>query len=221
MSNTDAKLINVIQLSQNHCTHPIQGRLVYATTENFLGRVVAGYHPDAVHVCLMTPKSALALCQVQSQLNQSGVGLFIFDSYRPLRAVRDFKHWMQAPVADGYELERKKIHYPHIEKNQLAELGYVNDTLSNHCFGDTVDLSLIHLTTHELLDMGACFDYFDEISHATATIEQLGKHVFQNRMLLSNAMQEAGFLPYPKEFWHFTYHEREADGPFDFEITND
>lgn len=215
------KLVNVISLSKKHCEIPIEGKLAYATAENFLGRRVAGYHPEAIDICLMTQSSALALCQVQNQLHAKKLGLYIFDSYRPLRAVRDFKTWMEHPPLNEYELARKKIHYPHLEKNQLDALGYVAGDVSNHCFGDTVDLSLIDLTTGALLDMGACFDYFDEISHVTTTEKTIGARAFSNRQIFSAAMQEAGFVPYEKEYWHFTFREREIDSPLDIEITPD
>ncbi len=212
-------LIDVITLSQKTCKNPIECTLAYATTENFLGRIVKGYSPQAKHVCFMAPKAAKALCQVQNQLNENNLGLFIFDSFRPLRAVKDFGQWMHQSVEDTQELTRKKIHYPHVEKNQLAELGYVNDHVSNHCFGDTVDLTLIQLSDKSFLDMGACFDFFDDISHQTATAKMIGEIAYQNRQLLLQAMQTAGYLPYEKEYWHFTYHEREVKEPLDREIS--
>ena len=213
-------MIDVITLSKEQCRHPIQGKLVYAATDNFLGRRVAGYHPAADSLCLMTARSAEALCAVQNQLAESGIGLFIFDSYRPLRAVHDFHQWMQQPPESPYELERKKIHYPHIEKSQLATLGYLAADVSNHCYGDTVDLSLIDLQNNTLLDMGACFDYFDEISHTTATVDRIGETAFRHREILTQTMLNTGFLPYEKEFWHFTFQQRDIPEPMDFEITH-
>lgn len=83
-------LRDVITLSKKHCLSPIQGRLAYAGYENFIGRVIDGYSEDADDVCLLTKEAASALCDVQRELNQSGLGLYIFDAYRPLRAVKDF-----------------------------------------------------------------------------------------------------------------------------------
>src|SRR5437868_7563156 len=101
------KLINVIKLSTQLCKSPIQCKLAYATKENFLGRSVKGYHAEISDFCLLTSKAANALCEVQNFLNQKNLGLFIFDSYRPLRAVKDFAEWMQEPTPNEYELERK------------------------------------------------------------------------------------------------------------------
>ncbi len=213
------QLVNLIKLSETRCDHPIQCKLAYATSENFLGRIVQGYHADASHICLMAKNAADALCQVQTMLNQQQLGLFVFDGYRPLRAVRDFATWMNSPVQDEYELTRKNIHYPHLEKSQLSQLGYVAAKVSNHCYGDTIDLTLIDLNNNQLLDMGACFDFFGELSHTTATEDDIGKAAFNHRQILSTTMQQVGFKPYVKEYWHFEFQERLIDTPIDIEIT--
>jgi D-alanyl-D-alanine dipeptidase len=222
MNTISNHLVDVISLSKKKCEESIECHLAYATVENFLGRLVDGYHPDATQFCLLTRKAADALCHVQNSLNQHHkLGLFVFDSYRPLRAVKDFGKWMHKPIKNEHELQRKKIHYPHIEKNQLADLGYVCDDVSNHCFGDTIDLSLIHLPNKKLVHMGACFDYFDEMSHATASVKELGEEAFNNRQILTTAMQEQGFIPHEKEYWHFTFGQRDIETPMDFAITKD
>jgi D-alanyl-D-alanine dipeptidase len=128
-------LIDAIQLSNKLCETPIACELAYATKENFIGRVIDGYHPEHKNICLMTPKAAGALCEVQNHLlHQHQIGLLIFDAYRPLHAVKDFANWFEQPITDDYELQRKAIHYPHHEKNQLADLGYIAKNISQHCF---------------------------------------------------------------------------------------
>jgi zinc D-Ala-D-Ala dipeptidase len=211
-------LVDAVKISNEQCEYPIQCKLAYATKENFVGRVIDGYHPEMQNVYLLTAKPANALCQVQNILNKKGLGLFVFDAYRPLRAVRDFAHWFQQPPANEYELERKKIHYPHLRKDQLSEQGYVADKVSKHCFGATVDLSLIDLKNNQLLNMGACFDFFDVISHPTATVDQIGMEAFNNRKILADAMLQFSFMPFPTEFWHFDG-AREVQEPMDIAIT--
>jgi D-alanyl-D-alanine dipeptidase len=211
-------LIDVISLSKKLCAFPIQGELAYAGKENFLGRIVDGYAPEAKHICLLTPRTAYALCNVQNALNKINLGLYVFDAYRPLRAVKDFASWFHAPVASSYELERKRIHYPHIEKADLVPLGYAPDTISKHNFGNVVDLSLINLSTSSLLNMGACFDYFDKLSHQAATAEEIGQEAYGNRRTLKANMEQHGFIPYEYEFWHFEYYLREVDEPMDIAI---
>src|SRR3989344_6642439 len=202
-------LMDVIALSKKDCDFPIEGKLAYATEENFVGRLIDGYSPETDELCLMTPRSAAALCQVQNYLNKKQLGLYIFDAYRPLRAVKDFVKWFYEPICREIEIERKKLHYPHIEKVDLGRLGYIAAEVSKHNFGHTVDLTLIHLKTKQFLDMGTCFDYFDELSHITATPDELGEEAYNNRNKLSEAMQKFGFMPYEKEYWHFNYHVQE------------
>lgn len=213
-------LVDVIQLSKKRCPTPIQGSLAYALKENFLGRPVDGYSPNAAEVCLVSRKAAEQLCAVQNELHKQGLGLFVFDAYRPLRAVKDFSQWFHEPPASEYEKERKKLHYPNLEKTDLAPLGYAPNKVSRHCFGNSIDLALIDLSSGQLLDMGTLFDCFDATSHhPAASPEIIGNEAYQNRELLAQVMKKFGFVPYPLEYWHFDYQERELDEPGDIEIT--
>jgi D-alanyl-D-alanine dipeptidase len=212
-------LVDVCELSKQLCSYPIQGKLLYATHENFLGRVVDGYSEEAQNICLLTKATAFALCQVQNELNISKLGLFIFDAYRPLKAVKDFAKWFDEPIVNENELQRKKIHFPKIKhKKDLVTLGYAPDVTSRHNFGHSVDLTLIDIVTGKELDMGACFDFFDDISHSTATVDDIGKTAFENRIILTKVMQKNKFIPYDKEFWHFDYYKQEVEIPMDISI---
>lgn len=213
-------LVDAIGLSERYCRYPIQGRLAYATQENFLGRVVDGYTEDALELCLLTRSTAEALCAVQNYLNNKQLSLFIFDGFRPLRAVRDFAKWLEQPPVSDYELLRKKIHYPHLEKKDLVRLGYLPKDVSRHCFGNVVDLSIVNVGENSHLDMGACFDFFDEASHITATASDIGEVAYCNRQLLLSAMQQFGFIPYQFEYWHFDYSRREVAEPMDISVSS-
>jgi D-alanyl-D-alanine dipeptidase len=90
--------------------------LAYVGPENFVGRIIDGYSENADDVCLLSTQAASALCDVQNELNQSHLGLYIFDAYRPLRAVKDFARWYHAPVENEYERVRQQVHYPHLFK---------------------------------------------------------------------------------------------------------
>lgn len=212
-------LIDVIGLSKLQCSFPIQGKLAYASNENFMGRIVEGYAKDANDICLLTQEAAHALCKVQNDLIPQGLSLFIFDAYRPLRAVRDFVKWFHEPHMNAYELERKAIHFPHLNKTELAPRGYIADVVSQHNFGHTVDLSLFSIADRKHLDMGACFDFFDELSHSTATAEQIGQLALTNRLTLKEVMQKHQFLPHRYEFWHFNFFKAVTDEPMDLPIT--
>lgn len=214
-------LINVVKLSEQICGYTIRAHLKYATEKNFVGRPIAGYEPGFTDIALLTPNAAADLCRAQNLLNKDhGLGLLIYDAYRPKRAVYDFMLWSRLPPANNFELERKAKHYPHIEKNQLFDLGYIMED-SNHCYGNTVDVVLVDIKTGEALDMGARFDFMDELSHLDADRASIGEQAFKHRQILQSAMIEYGFEPYHEEFWHFSHGGkagREVDEPMDIEI---
>jgi D-alanyl-D-alanine dipeptidase len=194
-----AQLIDVIALSHKECERPIQVNLAYATRDNFLGQVVDGYTAGITDLALMTKNAAAALCKVQDELiEQYNMSLLIYDSYRPKRAVKHFMRWSSESVpnnADGeHELKRKNIHYPNAEKNQLFNLGYVAED-SQHCYGHTVDLVLLDHKDNEL-DLGACFDYMDTLSHITMTAQDIGEKALRHRNILGETMKKHGFVPY-------------------------
>lgn len=131
----------------------------------------------------MRTEVAEALARVQSSLEPEGLGLLIYDAYRPIRASRAMVEWT------------RETHQEHL----LAK-GYIASK-SGHNHGNTIDLTLIDLQTGEPLDMGTPYDLFDEASHTgNATGAAL-----ENRLRLKAAMQAQGFSPYSKEWWHFSY----------------
>src|SRR5215216_851686 len=62
----------------------------YADAHNFVGAKIAGYEKP---VCLLTKEASAALAKAQIALASSGVGLKVFDCYRPARAVAHFVRW--------------------------------------------------------------------------------------------------------------------------------
>ncbi len=64
--------------------------LRYAGDNNFIGRPIDGYVKPR---CIVTKEMAKALKRVQSELHSHGLGLKIFDAYRPQRAVNHFVRW--------------------------------------------------------------------------------------------------------------------------------
>src|SRR5690606_25003983 len=79
----------------------------YVGSENFVGRPVAGYEAP---VCLLTKEAGAALGRVQAKLKPFGLGLKVFDCYRPQRAVADFVAWAKDPA----DQIRKAIQYPNV-----------------------------------------------------------------------------------------------------------
>jgi len=214
------ELIDVIALSTKHCKHPIRGKLAYATTDNFVGQILPGYHPEALEVCLMTPKAAHALCETQNHLSTQGLGLFIYDAYRPRRAVKYLMQWIEAPVISELELIQKAKHYPLVEKKDFVKLHYVGED-SGHCYGNTVDVVLFDLKKQHTLAMGSIYDFMDEKSHLITGPEIIGQEAYQRRQILLQAMTQQGFHSHSTEYWHFAHggiEGREVKEPFDIEI---
>jgi D-alanyl-D-alanine dipeptidase len=98
----------------------------------------------------------------------------------------------------------------------MIEQGYVARR-SGHSRGSTVDLTLYHLDTGELVAMGGDHDLMDPISHHRAA--GLAPAAAANRDQLRNLMCASGFRPYDCEWWHYTLaDEPYPDTYFDFPI---
>jgi D-alanyl-D-alanine dipeptidase len=199
----------------------------YAGADNFVGRPIRGYGAAR---CLLTKEAARALAGVQRELAPFGVGLKVYDCYRPQRAVDDFVAWSRAPGA-----ATDPRHHPAVPKSELFQRGYIAER-SGHSRGSTVDLTLVPAVpqrpTHPPLDcrtvegaqapdaslnMGTTFDCFDERAHLADT--GVSSEARRNRLLLKMAMEKHGFAPYAQEWWHFTLaKEPFPKTAFDFEI---
>jgi D-alanyl-D-alanine dipeptidase len=150
----------------------------YATRNNFTGERLPGYeHP----VALLRPEVAQALGRVQARLRADGLGLKVFDAYRPIRATLAMVSWAERT-----------------NRGWVLEQGYVARE-SGHNRGHTIDLTLVRLATGEELDMGTPYDTFSEAAH---TANATGA-VRANRDRLVAAMNAEGFTNYEKEWWHF------------------
>ena len=214
-------LTDLVALSSKRCSVPIVVKLKYATAKNFVGRPIPGYDPNVLNLGLMTPKAAEALCEVQNYLIEKfNLGLKVFDAYRPKRAVLFFKEW-STKEPDEIDNERKKIHYPDVEKNQFFDLGYVAED-SGHCYGNTVDLVLIDLKTGKKVPMGSRYDFMGKESWSKTQADVIGQEAFLNRQILADAMKKFGFNDLEEEYWHYSHggkEGRELTEPQDVEIT--
>ena len=187
-------LPELVALAQVDSTIAVDVR--YATNRNFLGRVVRGY--EGQDDILITPDAGLALLNVQKKLATEGLGLLVYDAYRPQIAVDHFVEWSLQPA----DTVTKAEYYPGLDKPSLFELGYIAKT-SGHTRGNTVDLTLISLGSSVPLDMGSPFDFFGEISHHGHP--SISPEQALNRLKLREAMESAGFSAYEKEWWHYRF----------------
>jgi D-alanyl-D-alanine dipeptidase len=169
----------------------------YFTANNFVGEKIDGYHAAK---CLLTAKAAEALKRVQADLKPFGLGLKIYDCYRPQRAVNHFIRWAK----DLNDTKMKSRFYPDVAKKDLFKEGYIA-ARSSHTRGSTVDLTLVAIADDGSVrdvDMGTGYDLFSPRSWPTSARMTGGQRA--HRMLLQTVMIKHGFAPYPQEWWHFT-----------------
>jgi zinc D-Ala-D-Ala dipeptidase len=151
----------------------IRVEMRYATNNNFTGKVL---YPVS-SPCLLVESVAQRLARVQQSLEKEGLGLKVWDCYRPISIQR--KLWEAVPDA-----------------NYVANPA----TGSKHNRGASVDLTLVDRHGREL-SMPTPFDDFNAKAHRNYT--NLPADVLRNRETLASAMQAEGFVGIPKEWWHF------------------
>jgi D-alanyl-D-alanine dipeptidase len=199
LTTSQAELLKSFNYIQEKIPN-IELELRYYGENNFIGQTIDGYFaPRAI----LSSKATYALSQVQKELENFGLGLKVFDAYRPQKAVDHFVRWGR----DLKDKKMKKEYYPFVEKKNLFKEGYIAKK-SGHSRGSTVDLTLIDLKSKEELDMGSSFDFFGELSSVQYT--NITAQQRANRMLLNFVMLKSGFKSYAQEWWHFTL----KDEPF-------
>lgn len=149
--------------------------LKYAGSNNFTHQKI---YPKSAKAFLVN-KAAVTLNKIQQEFYQHGLGLKIYDAYRPYSATK--KLW-----------------------NLVKDERYAANPLkgSGHNRGVAVDLTIINLVTMQELDMGTGFDNFSDSSHHT--FKNLSKVVLQNRLLLKTMMEKHGFISLGTEWWHYS-----------------
>lgn len=185
--SADDELVNVKELIPD-----IVLDLKYGTTDNFLNQKMY-----TANECLLAHGAVKHLKLVQDSLRTLGLGLKIWDGYRP-RAVQ-YLMWEIVPIED-----RKYVADP--------------QTGSNHNRGAAVDLTIVSLSSGQELPMPTPFDWFgDEAGHnwyIGLTAEQVA-----NRALLKGMMENVGgFTSLDDEWWHYTYSPALANPLMDFQM---
>ncbi|MFM7646043.1 MAG: M15 family metallopeptidase [Sphingomonadales bacterium] len=149
----------------------------YASFNNFTGKAL---YPAKTKVCYLRKPAAEALARVALSLQKMGLGLKIFDSYRPYGVTEAF-----------WKLIGDERYVAHPAKG------------SGHNRGIAVDLTLIDLNTQQELNMGTGFDNFSDTAHHSFT--GLSLSVLQNRRILREEMIRQGFQPLETEWWHYAF----------------
>ncbi len=147
--------------------------LPYATENNYFKKQF--YKSNR---CFLRRRVVLELAEVQKDLSKRGLGLKIWDGYRP-RSVQ-WAFWKVLP-----------------------DPKYVADPRngSRHNRGAAVDLTLVELATGKELPMPTAFDDFTP--KAAADFKLADPEQTKNRLTLQEAMTAHGFQIFPSEWWHF------------------
>ncbi len=144
----------------------------YATANNFTKTVL---YP--VNRCLLRTEVARRLHLVQGDLRARGVGLKVWDCYRPLSIQK--KLWALVPDPRYVADPRKG---------------------SRHNRGAAVDVTLVGPDGAEL-EMPTGYDDFSPKAHRDYA--GASEKARENRALLEAAMTARGFLGLRTEWWHF------------------
>lgn len=149
----------------------------YATTDNILKKPL--YLSARA---FLRKEAAEALVRVHNRLKKNGLGLIVYDAYRPL--------YVSRILYEAAPLDKKCFFAP-------PEIG------SSHNCGCGVDVSLYDLKTGKSLSMPCPYDELSE--RASVLYRNNSLHQRLNRIQLQEAMESEGFRVYLLEWWHFDY----------------
>lgn len=134
------------------------------------------------------------------------------------------------------QVSAKDVFFPDFQKSELHGRGFIAHN-SGHSVGHTVDVGLRSLgpalappdfaaagrcdgpfetrAAESDLDLGTGYDCFSTLSAYGARISPKAQ---QNRTILRQAMEKAGFTAYKKEWWHFRNSTDPATGAQNFPV---
>ncbi|MCU0358399.1 MAG: M15 family metallopeptidase [Cyclobacteriaceae bacterium] len=147
----------------------------YATTNNFTGEKI--YNLPRAYA---RKPVAEALKKAQAEFATHGVGIKIFDAYRPYAATVKF-----------YEVYRDTTYVASPYRG------------SRHNRGCALDMTLIDLKTGEELKMPTEFDSFKKEAWPSTPVKD--PLIKKNRDLIISVMLKHGFRVNASEWWHFDY----------------
>jgi D-alanyl-D-alanine dipeptidase len=169
-SNPDKELINLEEFVPGLALD-----IRYATTNNFTGEKI--YNLARAYARKPVAES---LKKIQADLKKQGLGIKIFDAYRPYKATVKF-----------YEVYHDTTYVASPYRG------------SRHNRGCALDLTVIDLKTGKELPMPTGFDSFQKAAWPTTPVAD--PQIRKNRTLLINAMEKHGFKVNGSEWWHFDF----------------
>lgn len=152
----------------------LQVEMKYAAADNFTGHVI--YEFQEAYLRYGTVKK---LVEVQKELNAMGLGLKLWDGFRPVAA--QFKLWEIFPNSTYVANPTKGF--------------------SSHSRGNTVDITIVETATGAEIEMPTEFDDFSGL--ADRDYSDCPETAAKNALLLEGIMERHGFTGYFGEWWHF------------------
>lgn len=164
---------------------------------------------------------------VAVDMSRTGVQQLSSNPFQVRSGVADRLAQAQACLPDGYQLQVKEAWRPiwvqeRLWKQSLDQLrtsrpGLTGEELRRqntrftappdsappHSTGGAVDLVLLH--HGEYADMGWGFN---EPGDGSRTAYRVADQARRNRDILAHAMDQAGFINYPAEWWHWSFGDR-------------
>lgn len=147
----------------------------YATSDNFTGEVIYNF-PKAY----ARKPVADALKKAQADLRPLGLGIKVFDAYRPYKATVRF-----------YEVYKDTTYVASPYKG------------SRHNRGCAVDITLIDLSTGAELKMPTGYDSFKKDAWPSTPMRD--PEIRKNRQTLIDVMKKHSFRVNSSEWWHFDF----------------
>ena len=151
--------------------------LAYARKSNFTKHRL---YPKKLKSTYLRKEPALALSKIAVELAEKGLGIVVWDAYRPYAVTERF--W-------------KLIHDERYVANPIKGSG--------HNKGIAIDLTLYELSSGRLIDMPTGFDDFSETAHHG--YQQISEIELKNRELLKDVMEKNGFIKFETEWWHYSW----------------
>ena len=169
--------------------------LRYATNNNFIGKCL--YATDKAY-CIPELADRVKTAQKNLHIINPDWSIIVWDAARPVSIQKIF-----------YEQVKGTDREPYIANPYFDTQG------GFHNYGMAVDVSIVDANS-EPVDMGTDFDNFSELAHsgkeAQLYIEKkISLDAYNNRTLLYYIMGKGGLVPHPLEWWHFQYHQSDAD----------
>ncbi|MEX1338511.1 M15 family metallopeptidase [Hydrogenibacillus schlegelii] len=137
-----------------------------------------------------------------------GYGLMVYDGWRSFEFQHELYEFYKKILAAHQDLQRHDVNLEQWLQRFVAPPIRDPDDPPPHTTGGAVDVTLIFAGAE--VEMGTSFDDFTAES-ATDWYEQkssLTPHerlIAEHRKILRSAMEKAGFVNYPLEWWHFDF----------------